>query len=146
MSPELIGLIIGVTFIVPTIYLIRNKGWDSLAWPLFLATLPLYYMLFGVLALDFSVVLKELLYGLPYILTGLVVWRMRSKWTLIVIASAWLSHGFYDFYHDIFFVNPGVFAWYPVFCAFVDIAVALYIFGSYKRLSLTERRTTSTST
>ena len=45
MSPEIIGLIIGVVFIVPTIYLIRSKAWDALAWPAFLITLPVYYML-----------------------------------------------------------------------------------------------------
>ena len=44
MSPEIIGLIIGVVFIVPTIYLIRSKAWDSLAWPAFLITLPIYYI------------------------------------------------------------------------------------------------------
>ncbi len=135
MSPEVLGVIIGVAFIVPTIYLIRNKRWDSLAWPLFLATLPVYYMLFGMLAMDASVVLKEFLYGLPYIATGLVVWRMRSKLTLVVIGVAWLSHGLYDFYHDLFFVNPGVFSWYPAFCALVDVAVAAYILVSYERLS-----------
>ena len=135
MSPDLIGLIIGIVFIVPTIYLIRNKQWDALAWPMFLVTLPIYYALFGVLALDGTVVIKELLYGLPYIITGLLVWRMRSKAALVVIALAWFSHGLYDFYHDVFFVNPGVFSWYPAFCAFVDIVVAAYILLSYRRLS-----------
>ncbi|MEM7002745.1 MAG: hypothetical protein AAF529_18290 [Pseudomonadota bacterium] len=134
MSPDLLGVLIGVVFIVPTIYLIKNKRWDSAAWPLFLVTLPVYYMLFGVLAMDASVVWKEFLYGLPYIATGLVVWRMRSARSLVVIGLAWLSHGLYDFYHDLFFVNPGVFSWYPAFCALVDIAVAGYLFLSYRRL------------
>lgn len=138
MSPELLGVLIGVVFIVPTIYLIKNKSWDSAAWPLFLVTLPVYYMLFGVLAMDASVVWKEFLYGLPYIATGLVVWRMRSAWSLVVIGLAWLSHGLYDFYHDLFFVNPGVFSWYPAFCALVDIAVAGYLFISYRRLVSTD--------
>ena len=128
MSPEIIGLIIGVVFIVPTIYLIRRKAWDSLAWPAFLITLPVYYMLFGVLAMDGDAIFKELLYGLPYIATGLALWRMKSRWMITVVAAAWLSHGLYDFYHDVFFVNPGVFSWYPAFCALVDVAVATYLF------------------
>ena len=130
-------MVIGIAFIVPTIYLIRNKRWDALAWPLFLITLPVYYMLFGVLAMDAKVVLQELLYGLPYILTGFAVWRIRSRWTLIAIALAWLSHGLYDFYHDLFFENPGVFSWYPAFCALVDIAVAGYLLLSLNRLAAT---------
>jgi len=136
VSPDdWIGLVIGFAFIVPTIRLIRAKGWDSIAWPLFLVTLPIYYMLFGVLAMDWSIVLKEFLYGLPYFITGLVVWRIQSRYTLVVIALAWISHGFYDFYHDIFFVNSGVFSWYPAFCAFVDIVVGGYILFSYRRLA-----------
>ena len=135
MSPDLIRVLIGVVFIVPTIYFIRHKSWDSVAWPIFLSTLPLYYMLFGVLAMDGAVILQEFLYGVPYIATGLLVWRMRSPWMLIVIALGWLSHGLYDFYHDLFFVNPGVFGWYPAFCALVDVAVAGYLFVSYKRLT-----------
>ena len=78
MSPNVIGLIIGVAFIVPTIYLIRTKKWDSIAWPMFLVTLPIYYMLFGALAMDASIILKEALYGIPYFITGLVVWRLKS--------------------------------------------------------------------
>ena len=127
MSPDVIGLIIGVIFIVPTIYLIRSRAWDSLAWPAFLITLPVYYMLFGLLAMDGNAIFKELLYGLPYIAIGIALWRMRSRWMIAVVAVAWLSHGLYDFYHDVFFVNPGVFSWYPAFCALVDVAVAIYL-------------------
>ena len=133
MSPDLLGLIIGVVFIFPTIYLIKTKRWDAIAWPMFLVTLPIYYMLFGLLAGDGSVVMQELLYGLPYIVTGLIVWRMRSKAAMVVIALAWISHGLYDFYHDLFFVNPGVFSWYPAFCAFVDVVVGGYILLIYWR-------------
>ena len=134
MSPNIIGLIIGIVFIAPTIYLIHTKKWDSIAWPMFLVTLPVYYMLFGLLASDGVVIWKEFLYGLPYIITGLVVWRMRSPITLVAIALAWISHGLYDFYHDAFFINPGVFAWYPAFCALVDIAVGGYLLLNYRRL------------
>ena len=107
-----------------------------MAWPFFLITLPVYYMLFGVLAMDGTVILTEFLYGLPYILTGLLAWRMRSKGALLVVAIAWLSHGFYDFYHDILFINPDVFSWYPAFCAIVDVTVAGYLLLSYKKFNM----------
>lgn len=134
MSPELIGVIIGLVFVLPTILFIRVKRFDAWAWPIFLATLPVYYMLFGVLAMDGTVVLKELLYGLPYLVTGLLVWRMKSRSIHYFVALAWLSHGFYDYYHDLFFVNPGVFSWYPAFCALVDIVVGGYLLLDARRI------------
>lgn len=91
-------------------------------------------MLFGLLALNGAAIMKELLFGLPYIAAGLIVWRFKSRMTLYVIAIAWLSHGFYDYYHDMFFVNPGVFDWYPAFCALVDITVGVYLLVDSKRL------------
>ena len=135
-SADVSGVTTGIRFIIPTIYFIRTKDWDKVAWPFFLITLPVYYMLFGVLAMDGTIILTEFLYGLPYILTGLLAWRMRSKAALLVVAIAWLSHGFYDFYHDILFLNPGVFSWYPAFCAIVDVTVAGYLLLSYKKLTM----------
>lgn len=141
MSPNIIGIIIGLIFIVPTIYLIRQRRLDAWAWPLFLVTLPVWYMLFGLLAMDGTAILNELLYGLPYIATGLLVWKMKSAPVLILVAVAWSSHGFYDYYHDVFFVNPGVLSWYPAFCALVDISVGGYLLLSYKRLANPEPAT-----
>ena len=87
-SSDVLGVIIGIVFIIPTIYFIRTKDRDRVAWLLFLITLPFYYMLFGVLAIDGTVILKEFLYGLPYILTGLLAWRTRSKAALPLVAIA----------------------------------------------------------
>ena len=86
--------------------------------------------------MDGTAILKELLSGLPFIITGLLVWRMRSIAALLVVALAWLSHGFYDIYRDILFVNPGEFSWYPAFCALVDVTVVGYLLLSYKKLTV----------
>ena len=127
MSSNLIGVIVGIAFVFPAVYLVRKQKFDQWFWPITLATLPIYYMLFGLLVLDSQAILMELLYGLPYIATGLLVWRLKSKVTVIIIAIAWLSHGFYDYYHDVLFINLGVFAWYPAFCGIVDIVVGSYL-------------------
>lgn len=122
-----IGIVIGVVFVVPTIYIIRKRGLGDWAWPFFLASLPVWYMLFGVLALDGAAIALEALAGLPYFITAFLTWRIRSRVMHVVLGIAWLSHGFYDYYHDVFFINPGVFAWYPAFCAVVDIAIGGYL-------------------
>ena len=93
-------------------------------------------MLFGVLAMDGTVILTEFFLELPSIITGLLAWRMRSKAALLVVAIAWLSHEFYDFYHDILFINPGVLTWYSAFCAIVDVTVAGYLLLSYKKFTM----------
>ena len=127
MSPEILGLLLGIAFVLPTVFVIRRKQWDQIAWPLILLTLPIYYMLFGLLAGDMQVILLELLYGIPFILLGVVCWKMGSVWMVYVLAAGWLMHGVYDFTHDHFFENPGVFTWYPAFCALIDVFVAVYL-------------------
>ena len=127
MSPDLIGVLIGVPFVAAAIWLFRNRRYEDWAWPATLASLPLYYMAMGALASDSTAVMLELLYGLPYIALGIVLWRRTNPLALVLLGVAWLSHGLYDFFHDVFFVNPGVFAWYPVFCAVVDLAVGGYL-------------------
>ena len=137
MSPDLIGIILGIALVVPTLYVVRSQGVDAWAWSAILATLPLYYMLMGLLAEDTSVIWLELLYGLPYVITALIVRTQTSRWALIALALAWLSHGLYDYYHDVFFVNPGVFTWYPAFCALIDVVVGLYLLARVRSLGAT---------
>ena len=85
MSPDMlntsIGVFIGVIVVVPTIYIIRTRGVGDWAWPFFLASLPVWYMLFGVLALDEAAITLEALAGLPYFITAFFTWRIRSRLT-----------------------------------------------------------------
>ena len=73
MSPELIGILLAILLLVPTFYVVHTYRLDSWAWTLILATLPVYYMLMGLLVADTTAITLELLYGLPYILTALAV-------------------------------------------------------------------------
>ena len=93
-STDVLGIIIGILFIIPTIYFIRTNDWDKVAWPFFLITLPVYHMLFGLLVIEGKAILNEFLYGLPFIITGLLARRISSKAALLVVALAWLSHRF----------------------------------------------------
>jgi hypothetical protein len=116
---------------------ILDRSSENLVYHYYSPTLPLWCMLFGVLAMDSATVLNELIYGLAYILTGLVAWRIKTPLTHVVLAIAWLSHGLYDYYHthhNFLFVNAGVFCWYPAFCAVVDLAAGTYLLVSYKQL------------
>ena len=140
MSPDFIGVLAGLAFIAPAILLIRKRGYDAWAWPLILASLPLYYMLFGALAGSAELMALELLYGLPFVLIGLLLYRWTFRLALPLLALGWLSHGLYDYFHDVFFVNPGVFSWYPAFCAVIDIVVSAYLLW-YWRVAETNTNT-----
>lgn len=135
MSSTTLGIAIGVVFIFPTIYLLRRLDIEAQAWPGFLLTLPVYYMLFGLLVLDFTTIAMEAAYGVPFVIIGLLAWKKRSPMALTVTALGWMGHGFYDFYHDHLFINAGVFAWYPAFCAFVDGVVGLYLLTQVRQLT-----------
>ena len=118
-----LGLLIGIAVSLPRLWLVRSKGWGSSAWSLFMMTLPIWYALFGLRALDILVIANELIYGLPYFLIGFLAWRFVSKSWLVIAGLSWLSHAFYD----VFFVNPGFFAWYPTACLVFDLAVGAYL-------------------
>lgn len=127
MWSDVIGVLLGIGFIAPTLVMIRSRGLDVLAWPAFLITLPIWYALFGLLAMDVEVIFQELAYGLPYFLLGFMLWRTRTRLGFALVGIAWLTHGFYDLYHDLLFVNPGVFVWYPAFCGAIDLMVGSYL-------------------
>ena len=122
-----LGLFMGTAGALSMLWVVRNKGWDRSAWSLFMMTLPIWYALFGLLAMDASIIATELFYGLPYLLIGFLAWRFASRSWLLIAGLVWLSHAFYDVYHDVFFVNPGVFAWYPTACLVFDLMVGAYL-------------------
>lgn len=70
-----------------------------------------------------------MLFGLPFLIGGVVLslGRRHVPWAAAVVGALWLAHGGYDLLHPQLFINPGVPAWYPAFCAAVDIVVGLYL-------------------
>ena len=84
-----LGLFIGIAVSLPMLWVVRNKGWDRSAWSLFMMTLPIWYALFGLLALDISVIANELIYGLPYFMIGF--WRGASFQNPGCSSPAWVG-------------------------------------------------------
>ncbi len=126
-------LVAGVLIVVPMVLLTRRQHYQSWFYSLSLVSLPLIYMGFGVFAHGEEVVMKELLYGLPFILTGLLALFFSFKHSAYLVAILWFGHGGYDLYHDYLFINNGVWSWYPLFCAAIDVTLAGYIFYSAKQ-------------
>ena len=59
---------------------------------------------------------------------GILALSYSFKYSGYIIATLWAAHGGYDLYHNYLFINSGVWSWYPIFCAAVDIPLGLYLF------------------
>jgi len=126
----MIELLAGILIVIPFVLLGRKQKYESWIYSLSLVSLPVIYMLFGVFAAGEYVILKELLYGLPFIAIGLICYFYGFKFSAYIVALFWLFHGGYDLYHNHLFINTGVWSWYPVFCAGIDVTLAIYLFLS----------------
>lgn len=118
----------GIVFALLMIITARAKKYESWVYSLSLIGLPAIYMIFGFYAEGENVILTEFLYGVPFIVFGIVGFKYGFKNSAYVIGAVWCFHAGYDLFHNLLFLNSGVFAWYPVFCAAVDIPVGLYLF------------------
>ncbi len=127
-SLVIVEIVSGVLFTVFMILFSLKTKTESWFYAFALLTLPTIYMGFGYFSSSEGVVLRELLYGLPIYVAGLIALFVNFRLAMIICASFWLIHGVYDLSHDWFFINDGVFSWYPMFCASVDAAMGAYLF------------------
>lgn len=130
MIEALIGAAVGVLTILLARF-IRGERW---LYALGLLTLPGLYASFALRAGVLDVGVKELIYGIPFIIAGLFFAFVSVRQSAVVVGAFWLLHGVYDLVHSQLFTNPGVLAWYPVFCFVVDIVVGLYVLWLSRRL------------
>lgn len=126
----MIELIAGILIVLPMVLLNRKQKSEKWFYSLSLVSLPLIYMAFGIFSEGKNIILMELIYGLPFILTGFICFFYGFKYSAYLVAAVWLAHGGYDLYHNNLFINTGVWSWYPVFCAAIDVTLFLYLMYS----------------
>jgi hypothetical protein len=126
----LLGAALGVLTIVVA-RAIRGQRW---LYALGLLTLPALYSMWGLRAGDQALAVKELVYGIPFLVAGVVfAWR-GFRQSALVVGALWILHAVWDLTHDRFFANAGVPGWYPVFCFAVDIVVGAYLLWLSRRI------------
>lgn len=130
MIEALLGAAVGVLTIV-TARVIRGERW---LYALGLLVLPGLYALFAVRAGEPAVGLEEMIYGVPWVVAGLVFAMVSVRRSAVVVGGLWLLHGLYDLVHGQLFTNPGVPGWYPVFCFVVDAVVGAYLLWLSRRV------------
>ena len=134
-------LALGVGFLMALLVILRfrSKRLEKTKWayPLLLASFPIYYWAFAIFAKDFPALINEILVGLIFLLVAYVAYRFKSFVTMIILGIGFIAHALYDFKHTILFNNPGTPAWWPEFCGSVDVLIGLYVL--YLALSLRVR-------
>jgi hypothetical protein len=126
----LIGAAVGVLTIASARF-IRGERW---LYSLGLLTLPSIYAVFALQAGEHAVGFKEMVYGVPFVVAGLVFAVVSLRHSAVVVGVFWLLHGLYDLAHSQLITNTGVPSWYPIFCFVVDAVIGLYLLWLSRRV------------
>lgn len=130
MLEALIGVAVGVLTIVFA-RMIRGQCW---LYSLGLLTLPSLYAFFALQAGEQAVGVKEMIYGIPFVVAGLLFALVNARQSAVLVGAFWILHGLYDLTHHRFIANPGVPGWYPIFCFSVDAVIGAYLLWLSRRI------------
>ena len=119
--PALIGIALSLAVAV----LGRRAGFDRDR--AFYATITIvvawYYVLFAVVGGSTPVLVVETMVMALFVAAAVVGFR-SGAW---LIAGALAAHGVFDAVHGQLLTNPGVPAWWPVFCGAYDLGAAVWL-------------------
>ena len=130
MIAALIGATVGVLTILFARF-IRGERW---LYSVGLLTLPSLYAFFALRAGDQAVAVREMIYGIPYVVGGLLFAFVGVRQSAVVVGVLWLVHGLYDLVHGRLVTNPGVPGWYPIWCFVVDVVIGSYLLWLSRRV------------
>ena len=126
---NIIALVVGILIACLIVHRFKLTGYenDNMAYPVLLATFPLYYWAFALYANDFGALLNEMLVGALFIGGAWLAYKSKRRVSLIILAVGFVAHGVYDVAHHVLY-NPSVApAWWPEFCGAIDILLGLYV-------------------
>lgn len=96
---------------------------DRAVYPVILIVIASYYALFAVMGGSTEALVIES--AVAVVFAGLSVAGFKSTLWLVVAALA--AHGVFDLVHGRIIQNPGVPAWWPMFCLAYDVTAAAYL-------------------
>ena len=94
-----------------------------------------YYALFAVMGSSMQALVLEVLAGMVFVVAAIAGFR-TSLW---IVAVALAGHGVFDFVHGRIIANPGVPAWWPLFCGSIDVALGAWLAWQLKHGRIAER-------
>ena len=119
----------GAVIAVVVILIFKAWGLEEAKWayPVLLAEFPVNYWIFAIYGSDSAALLKEVLVGLAFLAVAYTAYKFKSFVALLLLAFGYVMHAAYDLSHNFFFVNAGAPAWWPEFCASVDVLIGGYL-------------------
>lgn len=96
---------------------------DRAFYPTILVAIASYYDLFAILAGSTPALGLETVALMAFLIAAVVGFRF-SLW---IVAAALAVHGIFDLIHSGIIANPGVPAWWPMFCLAYDLTAAGYL-------------------
>jgi hypothetical protein len=96
---------------------------DRAFYPTLTIVIASYYGLFAVLGGSLGALAVEALVIGGFVLVA----ALGYKFNLWLPVAALFAHGLFDFVHGHLISNPGVPAWWPMFCLTYDITAAAYL-------------------
>jgi len=130
MLESLIGAAVGIV----TILTARFIGGQRWLYALGLVTLPSLYALFALHVGERDVGIREMIYGIPFLVGGVVLAFVSIRYSAVIVGALWILHGAYDLIHGRLITNAGVPEWYPVWCCSVDMVVGAYLLWFSRRV------------
>jgi len=127
----LVGAAVGVLTILLARF-IRGERW---LYSLGLLTLPGLYAFFALQAGEQAVAVKEMIYGIPYVVAGIAFAFVSVRQSAVVVGVLWLLHGLFDLVHGRLITNTGVPGWYPIWCFMVDAVIGSYLLWLSRRVA-----------
>jgi len=123
------ALIAGIATVAYVIIRFKKTRLERSKWayPLLLASFPLFYFIFAIYAKDTQALAYEVLISLVFFLIALFSYKSSIRASALLVASGCILHGVYDAYHDLLFINPGAPNWWLEFCGSIDIILGVYL-------------------
>jgi hypothetical protein len=96
---------------------------DRAFYPIVMIVIASYYGLFAIMGGSNRTLTIESVSITGFFLVSILGFKLN----LWIIVGALFAHGIFDFVHGYLISNPGVPAWWPMFCLTYEIAAAAYL-------------------
>jgi hypothetical protein len=117
--------LIGVGLAVAVCFFLLLSGFDRdrVCYPMMLAPIATYYILFAVMGNSTSALASESLMACIFLMVAVFGFK-KNLW---LVVAALTGHGVFDFFHHLIIRNPGVPVWWPGFCMSFDVLAGCFL-------------------